>query len=258
MISATPRTISFVDASCRMWPSRFVVSQRSCGSATSSAVTTTGPVGREPVERLAARPLRLAELQVACRDVVDDRVAPHVVERVAHVHATGGPADDHAELGLVVDLRREVLGPRGRGAVPGERVRPQREDGHRRLGAQLQLRGVRGVVGADRDAPARGAAPPMSGAARRPARARRRAASAASTTSRTCGEAVGPAFDELLEVARRLGHDLVEEECRLRHHHREPRGRLAFDSEVRELHRSRLSGRRPARDLCMAYNERCI
>ena len=68
------------------------------------------------------------------------------------------------------------------------------------------------------------------------------------------GEAVGAAFDELLEVARRRRHDLVEEERRLRHHHREPRGRLAFDSEVRESHRSRLSGRATP-DLCMAYNE---
>ena len=81
------------------------------------------------------------------------------------------------------------------------------------------------------------------------------AASAVSTTARTSGESVGSALDELLEVARRRGHELVEEERRLRHHHREPRGRLAFDSEVRESHRSRLSGR-AARDLCMAYNER--
>ena len=69
------------------------------------------------------------------------------------------------------------------------------------------------------------------------------------------GESVGSALDELLEVAWRRGHEFVEEERRLRHHHREPRGRLAFDSEVRESHRSRLSGR-AARDLCMAYNER--
>ena len=90
MISATLRTISFVDASCMMRPSRFVVSQRSCGSGISSAVTTTGPGRGEAVERLAARPLRLAELDVAGRDVVDDRVAPHVVERVATVHAWAG------------------------------------------------------------------------------------------------------------------------------------------------------------------------
>jgi hypothetical protein len=48
MISATLRTISFVDASWRMCPSRLVVSHRSCGSAISSAVTTTGPVGVNP------------------------------------------------------------------------------------------------------------------------------------------------------------------------------------------------------------------
>jgi len=72
-----------------------------------------------------------------------------VVEGVAHVHAAGGAADDHAELGLVVDLRGEVLGPRGGAAVAGEGVGPEREDGHRRLGAELQLRGVGGVVRAD-------------------------------------------------------------------------------------------------------------
>ena len=55
-------------------------------------------------------------------------------------------------------------------------------------------------------------------------------------------ESVRTALDELLQVARRLGHHLVEEECGLAVHHRESRGRLAFGSEVRELHWSRLSG----------------
>jgi hypothetical protein len=48
MISATERTMSPVDESCRIVPSTLVVSHRSCGSAISSAVTTTGPVGVNP------------------------------------------------------------------------------------------------------------------------------------------------------------------------------------------------------------------
>jgi hypothetical protein len=40
--------MSAVEASCRMAPSTFVVSHRSCGSAISSAVTTTGPFGVKP------------------------------------------------------------------------------------------------------------------------------------------------------------------------------------------------------------------
>ena len=142
-----------------------------------------GSGGGEAVERLAARPLRLAELDVACGDVVDDGVAPHVVERIARVHSARGPADDHAELGLVVDLGREVAGPGGGRAVRGERVRPEREHGHRGLGAQLQLGGVGGVVRADGEHLRRAQHGRRVAQARRPERARR-CASAASRPPR--------------------------------------------------------------------------
>ncbi|GAA1747856.1 hypothetical protein GCM10009747_01230 [Agromyces humatus] len=58
-----------------------------------------------------------------------------------------------------------------------------------------------------------------------------------------------------MQVARRLGHHLVEEEGGFADDHRESRGRLAFGSEVRELHLSRLSGA-PARPVWEVYNER--
>ena len=106
---------------------------------------------REAVERLAARPLRLGVLDVARRDVVDDRVAPHVVERVLGSDILRGAPDDHAELGLVVDGLAERSRPGRRRVVPAQRVRPQRE--HRRggVGLQSQLARVRGVVQADRE-----------------------------------------------------------------------------------------------------------
>ena len=42
---ATSKIISSVDDSCTTWPLRIVRSVRSCGSASSSVVTSTGPTG---------------------------------------------------------------------------------------------------------------------------------------------------------------------------------------------------------------------
>ena len=61
----------------------------------------------EGVERLATRPLAVAELEVARRDVVEGGVAEDVLEGVGGRHAAGGSSDDDGELGLVVDLRRQ-------------------------------------------------------------------------------------------------------------------------------------------------------
>ena len=136
----------------------------------------------------------------------------------------------------------------------GERVRPQREHGHRGLGAQLQLGGVGGVVRTDREhlgGPQHGGGVAQVGDRREFGAAR----AEIHVDDLTDGvESVGTALDELLQVARRLGHHLVEEECGLAVHHRESRGRLAFGSEVRELHWSRLSGA-SARPVWEVHNE---
>ncbi len=107
------------------------------------------PGRREPVERLAPRPLRLGELDVARRDVVDDGVAPHVRQRIGLGDVLRRPTDDDAELGFVVDRLAERARPRRRLLVGGQRVRPQHEDGGRGVGLQAQFAGVRRVVQAD-------------------------------------------------------------------------------------------------------------
>ena len=59
---------------------------------------------QEGVERLAAHPLAVGELEVAPGDVVRDDVALDEVERVVDRDAARATADHDAELGLVVDL----------------------------------------------------------------------------------------------------------------------------------------------------------
>ena len=62
------------------------------------------PAGGGAVEDLAGHPLRGGELQVAGGEVVEQRVAGDVVERVGLGDVLGAPADDEGDLGLVVDL----------------------------------------------------------------------------------------------------------------------------------------------------------
>jgi len=48
MISATPKIMSAVEDSCMVSPLRSSHSGRACGSGTSSAVTSQGPMGQKP------------------------------------------------------------------------------------------------------------------------------------------------------------------------------------------------------------------
>ena len=75
----------------------------------------------ERVERLAARPLAVAELDVARRHVVEARVAEDVVEGVRLRHPARGRPDDDGQLGLVVDLRRQAGVPADVRAGPDDR-----------------------------------------------------------------------------------------------------------------------------------------
>ena len=80
--SATPKTISVVDESCTISPFTRVRSASACGSGISSAVTTTGPSGQKLSKLLPRTHWPSRELDVARGDVVGDRVAEDVVERV--------------------------------------------------------------------------------------------------------------------------------------------------------------------------------
>ena len=79
---------------------------RSCGSGDLVGRDQLGADRGEGVERLAGHPLlaRLVELPVAGRDVVADRVAGDVLHRLLDRDVPPAAADDHDQLGLVVDL----------------------------------------------------------------------------------------------------------------------------------------------------------
>jgi len=62
--------------------------------------------GTEGVEALAHVPLLVAHLHVARGHVVDDGVAEHVLHRVFARDVLATRADDHSQLGFVVDLFR--------------------------------------------------------------------------------------------------------------------------------------------------------
>ena len=74
---------------------------------------------REAVRALGPQPLPVLALEVAGGDVVEDRVAEDVVQRlVPPIPLDAPPADDHRQLALEVEL---LGGPR-----PRDRRRPGR------------------------------------------------------------------------------------------------------------------------------------
>src|SRR5438128_6070230 len=115
------------------------------------AADDDGTDGAERVERLATGPLPVAELEVARGDVVEAGVAEDVRERVLGADLTRGGADDHAELGLVVDLGRQRGVPSDVVARADDRGRELGEDEWRRWRLRAGLRGVVAVVPPDRD-----------------------------------------------------------------------------------------------------------
>src|SRR3989442_918041 len=90
---------------------------------------------REGLGDLPGHPLAPDELEVAGAHVVDDRVAPDVVQRLAYPDEPGAAADHHPELDLPVELLR-ASGPEDRLARIEDRVRPLRKD-RRLLGDRL-------------------------------------------------------------------------------------------------------------------------
>ncbi len=77
-----------------------------CGSATSSAVTSTGPQGAKVSNVLPDHPLLavLLQLPVAGRYVVADGVAGDVALRLLGRQVAAAFADDDDQLGLEIDL----------------------------------------------------------------------------------------------------------------------------------------------------------
>ena len=63
------------------------------------------PHRTEGVLRLGDQPLAVAALQIARGDVVDDGIAPDMVEGILRLDAAAGLADDDGEFRLVVDRR---------------------------------------------------------------------------------------------------------------------------------------------------------
>ena len=109
-----------------------------------------GAERQEGVDRLAQQPLGGAELERARGHVVGAGVAGDVVEGGGLGHPAGPPADDHGQLGLVVDLLR-LRGHEHVGAGTDDRVVVLREQ-DRLLGELLAgLAGVVAVVEADAD-----------------------------------------------------------------------------------------------------------
>src|SRR5438270_911808 len=68
------------------------------------AISEVRPHGRRGLEDLARHPLARDELKIARARVVDDRVAPDVVERGVARHVARRAADHDAELHLPVEL----------------------------------------------------------------------------------------------------------------------------------------------------------
>ena len=116
MISATEKYICDVDASWRTSSPTRQEMREVLRIAELVGRHEHRPHRAERVERLAAHPLSVAELEVAGGDVVDARVAEDVVERVGFGDVPGRPADHDPELGFVVHLAGQPRIPADVGA----------------------------------------------------------------------------------------------------------------------------------------------
>ena len=103
----------------------------------------------ERVERLAADPLPIAELEVPCRDVVETGVSKDMLEGAVRRDPARGPTDDDRELGLVIDLVREHRVPADLRAGANDRARPFGEDQRRGRRVDAFLDGMFSVVAPD-------------------------------------------------------------------------------------------------------------
>ena len=139
-----------VELSCMRSPLRSSAMPIASGGPASSGVTSAGPNGAEPSKVLPGHPLRRLELVVPRGQVVQQRVAGHVLDGPIGRHVLAAIADHEGHLGLVVDLGAPAR-QRDGGAVGPQRGRELGEEGRRlrRLGAALRRVGF--VVAADAD-----------------------------------------------------------------------------------------------------------
>jgi len=124
--------MSLVDSSCITSP---LSARVTCGwSGTNSAGASQGLVGRKPGGVLGAAPVRpdlrhvLAEHQIARGEVVDDRVAGHVLQRVGRVDPEAVAADHRGQLPVVllrVRGQHHVVGAGDHGGQADEEVLPR-------------------------------------------------------------------------------------------------------------------------------------
>lgn len=87
--------------------------------------------GTRGIEALALEPLIVAALQIAGGEIVDDRIAENVIQRVAGSDVEASLSDDHSEFDLVVELFHDVRLEGNLG------IRPHH--GCRRLGEELGM-----------------------------------------------------------------------------------------------------------------------
>ncbi len=112
IVRGMSKIICAVLADCMTSPLSVVVSCRSDASS-SSAVTTSGPIGIVAVEVLARSPLRGRALPLPRRPVHHDHVAGDRGERVLGADVAPAGADHDAQLALVVKARAQVGLDRG-------------------------------------------------------------------------------------------------------------------------------------------------
>ncbi len=104
----------------------------------------------ESVEALAARPLPVGDLQVARRHVVGDGVTEDVTVGRLGGDPTAALADDHRQLGLVLDLLR--LGRQADGLALADDGAGRLEEQQRQLrDGGVVFGGVGGVIASDAD-----------------------------------------------------------------------------------------------------------
>ena len=150
---------------------------------------------RRPVEDLARHPLGCRELEVARREVVQQRVAGDVLEGVARLDLAAPAPDHHRDLRLVVDLGAG-RGQRDLHAVSGEGVPELGEDRGNAGWVDPGLGGVGAVVEADADDLVRVGNAAARGPPRAPGRGLppSRAASASSPSRPSSRTAPGPSW----------------------------------------------------------------
>ena len=146
---ATGKIMSAVLPVCRRLPLTSSHRSRRCGSATSSRVTSHGPIGAKLSELLPLTnwPPR-SFWKRALRNVVDHGIPGHVIECARLGHIAGAHPDDHRQFHLPVGFQRAA---RDDDRIVGTAQRGDRLGEHQRLGSRRRtgFLSVASVIQAD-------------------------------------------------------------------------------------------------------------